>query len=117
VSARDLTLQSLCATRDALGALIVRRAPAGEPAAPPGQAASLEQLLAARDQVSAAINTVIGAAFRELPGPALSAAAKDLQASAGRLEAFSRSAAQVNDVLREVGQALVLVSRIAGLVV
>lgn len=108
--ARDLTLSSLYAARDQLGALIVRWGPSSG-----SQPETLHQLLLARDQVSAAINAVIAVAFRDLPSPELLAAAKELSATTARLQSFGQSIAQVNEVLNAVEQAVSLAAKVIAL--
>jgi hypothetical protein len=138
VIARDLTLSSLYAARDKLGELIVRWAPeppVGGGVPPPTgrgqaheqsepdeatrltQAATLRQLLLARDQVSAAVNAVIGIAFRDVPAPELLAAARALAATTAQLESFGKSVAEVNEVLKRVDQALELTAKVLALAV
>jgi hypothetical protein len=113
VTARELTLSSLYAARDKLGDLIVRWTPeAGDDAARRSQAEALQGLLRARDEVSGAINGVIGIAFREVSTPELLGAARELAATAAALQAFGQSIAQVGEVLKAVDRAVELTTKV-----
>jgi hypothetical protein len=99
---RDLTLSSLYDARRKLGELIVRWSPdpAADAATREAQIARLEQLILERDRVNGAISGIIGAEFEAIASPELMQAAQALPAIAEKLEAFGKSIAEVNEVLK-----------------
>jgi len=100
--ARDMTLGSLYDARSRLGDLIVSWTPDpnADAVTRDAQADQLKQLILERDLVNGAINAVIATEFASIPTPELMAAAKELEQATGRLDAFGRSVAEANDVIK-----------------
>src|SRR5260370_37300745 len=99
---RDVILSGLFDVRRRLGELIVSWSPdpRADPATQTTQREQLNALILERDQVNGAINAVIATEFAGIPSPALSQATQDLQASAEKLDAFGRTIAEINDVVK-----------------